>query len=84
LTTAEFALRPNIVAYGFGNADEPVMRAVGTVGAFIAERDVDVRSALKSIMESLVHSIVDSASQGQLAIPNQVPGMRTIAVDPVI
>jgi uncharacterized protein YegL len=91
LTDANWTSRPNILAFGFGSADENTIRQVATVRAFMANGTIGPADALKEFAQSLIRSIVNSATpsasnpQGgaNLAMPDNVPGFTNISA-PVI
>lgn len=56
------AWAPNIIAFGFGQADAATIQQVGTVGAFIADQDMSPAQALAEFAKALVRSVVASAS----------------------
>jgi uncharacterized protein YegL len=91
LTDPAWKAHPNILAFGFGDADEAVIRQVGTRRAFIADNSLSPAAALSEVAESLVRSIVNSSTESAadpsggatLAVPDHVPGFTTISA-PVI
>jgi uncharacterized protein YegL len=73
--------RPHIIAYGFGNAREQVIKRIATVAAFVAEKSDDNTSALRNALISFLHSMVASAASRRLEVPEQVKGYRTVPLD---
>lgn len=79
---------PNILAFGFGQADAAVLTKVveGRPNrAFIAEEGADPATVVPELMKGLISSIVSSSAsvytgEAQLQPPD-VPGMTPIAVD---
>lgn len=76
---------PNIIAFGIHGADGSTIGKVGTVGAFIATNGVAPASALKEIMGSLTHSIIQSSgsSSPQLVIPSAPSGTQAVPLEPM-
>ncbi|MCU4183981.1 VWA domain-containing protein [Acidiferrimicrobium sp. IK] len=80
--------RPNILAFGFGQADPAVLSAVveGKANrAFIADEGAVPATVVPELMKGLISSIVSSSAsvysgEAQLS-PPEVPGMTPIAVD---
>lgn len=80
--------RPNILAFGFGQADAEVIAAVaeGRPGrAFIADEGAQPAAVVPELMKGLISSIVSSSAsvysgEAQLT-PPEVPGMTPIPVD---
>lgn len=91
LTDASWKSRPNILAFGFGAADEKTIRQVATVRAFMANGTMGPAEALREFAASLVRSMVNSATSSQgnpnggvnLSMPNQVPGFTSVPADPI-
>jgi uncharacterized protein YegL len=80
--------RPNILAFGFGQADPHVLSVVAegkANRAFIAEEGSSPATVVPELMKGLISSIVSSSAsvysgEAQLT-PPEVPGMTAIAVD---
>jgi uncharacterized protein YegL len=91
LTDPNWSSRPNILAFGFGAADEGIIRQVATVRAFIANGSVGPAEALREFAQSLIRSIVNSVTPSAanpgggatLSMPDNVPGFTNISA-PVI
>jgi uncharacterized protein YegL len=91
LTDATWTARPNILAFGFGDADMNTISEVATVRAFIADGSRSVAEALREFANSLIRSIVNSGMQSAadpsggatLSLPDQVPGFTSIPSPPV-
>jgi uncharacterized protein YegL len=79
---------PNILAFGFGDADPAVLRTVSESKpnrAFIADEGADPSKIVPDLMAGLIQSIVSSSAsvytgEAQL-VPPEVPSMKTIPVD---
>lgn len=91
LTDPNWTSRPNILAFGFGQADENIIRQVATTRAFMANGTMGPADALREFAESLIRSIVNSASSTaanpgggiSLSMPDTVPGFTSIPAPPV-
>ncbi|WP_067504409.1 VWA domain-containing protein [Actinoplanes sp. TFC3] len=70
---------PHTVSFGFGNAVEPVLARIGTLRAFKAA--VDDKVAITNMLNTLLHTLVQSAGADGLRVPRQVPGFDTIPDD---
>lgn len=86
LTGPQFPLRPNIVAFGFGQAQEATIARVATFKAYAADRGENPRTVLSHIASELTRSILTSsqrasAGQASLSMPNNIQGMHEIAID---
>ncbi len=85
LVAPGFDYRPNIVAFGFGDADPETLRQVATYKAYVANDEQRPASVLKTIAKELTRSIMASsqkAASGQavLSLPDEVDGMRQLDV----
>lgn len=92
LTDPGWRPRPNILAFGFGQADAAVIRQVATTKAFISDGTLGPTDALKEFAKSLIRSIVNSGTSSAsnsnegsavLVMPEQVPGYVTMEADQV-
>jgi uncharacterized protein YegL len=85
LTSSEFPYRPNIIAFGFGDANPEVLTRVATLVAYQAEDGVNVAVALKEWARALTKSIISSVTgpKPTLAIPPVPAGFREIPVDKI-
>jgi uncharacterized protein YegL len=91
LTAADWRPRPNILAFGFGSADENVIRQVATTRAFMANGTIGPADALREFAQSLIRSIVNSVTPSasnpgggaNLSMPDNVPGFTNISA-PVV
>ncbi|MET9084341.1 VWA domain-containing protein [Streptomyces sp. NPDC004237] len=81
LLDPQWKTRPHIIAYGFGNAREQVIKKIATVAAFVAEKSDDNTSALRNALISFLNSMVASAASRRLEVPEQVKGYRTVPLD---
>jgi uncharacterized protein YegL len=79
LTDEGWAGRPDILAFGFGDADMNTICAVATVRAFVADGSRNVVVALREFGNSLIRTIVDSGARAELALPERVPGFTVVA-----
>lgn len=89
LTGESFAQRPNVLAFGIGNADASVIKQVATKDeyAFIAASGVDTGKAIAEFIKALTQSVISSGqalASGQAALPVEKPeGFISLAVDTV-
>ena len=91
ITAPEFPQRPNILAFGFGTADQATIQQVATVKAFIADGTLGPAEALKEFAQSLIRSIVNSGTRSAgnagggatLVMPDSVPGFTSLPADVV-
>lgn len=89
VTDPSWGPHPNILAFGFGNADAKTLQQVATIRAFISDQSLSPAQALNEFAQSLIRSIVRSGSSGgsgggmSLAMPDEVPGFTTIPADAV-
>ncbi len=88
LTDPGWKRRPNILSFGFGDADPAVLAEVSGSKpnrAFLAAEGAEPASVVPELMTGLIQSIVSSSAsvysgQAQLVLPD-VPSMRAIPVD---
>jgi uncharacterized protein YegL len=90
LVSQQFKYRPNIVAFGIGaRADQSVIASLATFRAFMDDGTMSPAEALKEFAVALTKSIVMSGSKSQgdgnmtLQTPEQVPGFKSLIVDPL-
>lgn len=88
LTDKANPLRPNIVAFGIGEADGAVISAVANFKAFLSDNSMSPASALKEFASALTKSILKSGSTASsagmtLQTPDSVPGFTSLSVDQV-
>ena len=81
--------RPNIIAFGIGDALADIIREIGTFKAFMSEDGVSPGAALHEFARALTKSIVKSGSSVAengsvtLQVPEQIPGFTELEVDPL-
>lgn len=78
-----WALRPNIVSFGFGQADASVIAKVATLKAYMAADGVSPAQALSEWAKVLLRSMLGSArslakGQASLALPTSTPGLNEV------
>lgn len=84
-----FELRPNILAFGVGNADGEIIKQVATRPeyAFIAAAGTDTGRAIATFLTALTQSVISSGqalASGQAELPVEKPeGFISLAVDMV-
>lgn len=88
LVDASFPQHPNVIAFGFGDADEAVIRKIATKAGYMADDGVSPGGALREWARQLTASIVGSASfseseQPRLVLPPVTSGLREIDLDEV-
>lgn len=91
LTDPSWGPHPNILAFGFGEADSQVIQQVATVRAFMADGTLNPAQALQEFAKSLTNSIVASGTQTAasadgtvtLSMPDQVPGYTSLPADQI-
>lgn len=86
LTDPSNRFRPNIVSFGFGNADDQILGEVATFKAYAANDGESPTQILQTIAKELTKSIMASsqaAAQGTavLSMPEHIAGMHEIAID---
>lgn len=82
LQDRSWRLHPHIITYGFGQASESVLRSIATVAAFVADEGPErTAEALSAALASLLSSLVASAREQQLQIPQEVAGYRSVPMD---
>jgi len=87
LTAKEFTYRPNIVAFGIGQADPAAISAIATFQAFIEDKSMSPAGALQEFAVALTKSIVQSGTTSSedggmvLQTPDKIPGYTSLSVD---
>lgn len=88
LTDPAWKRRPNVLAFGFGDADPSVLTVVSGSKpnrAFMASEGVEPATVVPELLAGLIQSIVSSSAsvytgEAQL-VPPEIPSMRPIPVD---
>jgi len=89
LTSEGFAQRPNVLAFGIGNAVASTIEEVATKAdfAFITAAGVDTGRAIAKFIEALTQSVINSGqalASGQAALQVEKPeGFISLAIDTV-
>ncbi len=89
LTDASWPARPNVIAFGVGDADPATIGRIGTLRAFMGQDGVSPGSALHEFARALTASIVRSGNSSSgsdgvsLRVPEQISGFTALRVDPV-
>ena len=73
-----FPHRPNIIAFGFGEANAQLLREIGTVAAYRAADALSASTSIASFGTLLVESVVASGTAGRLRLPTDAPPGLTI------
>jgi uncharacterized protein YegL len=79
LTDESWAGRPDILAFGFGDADMNTICEVATVRAFVADGSRNVVVALREFGNALIRTIAGAGARSGPALPDQVPGFTVVA-----
>ena len=90
LVDPQFRFRPNILSFGFGGANQDVIRAIATSSRFAFQADdaVETGEALQEFLSSLTNSVIQSglgAAQGEVKLEmDEAPaGFISLALDEV-
>lgn len=73
LVDAEFPHRPNIVSFGFGDAEDSIVAEIATLAAYAASDAVSAAAAIASFATLLVESVVASGTTGHFQLPAEAP-----------
>ena len=81
----DFPHRPNVIAFGFGDADDTILAEVATVVAYRASDAISASEAIASFGTLLVESVVGSGAAGYLRLPELPPqGMTAMAEEDLL
>jgi uncharacterized protein YegL len=85
LVDPDWSARPNIIAFGIGDADPATIGRIGTFQAFMSRGGVSPAAALHGFAHALTTSVVRSNEEDEvvLRVPAQVDGFTTLRIDPV-
>jgi uncharacterized protein YegL len=85
LVDPDWPARPNIIAFGIGDADASTICRIGTFQAFMSHGGVSPAAALHGFARALTTSVVRSSSDGDLVlrVPTQVAGFTALRIDPL-
>jgi uncharacterized protein YegL len=88
LTDPTWKRRPNVLAFGFGQADQEILAAVTSNlpnRAFIAAEGSEPATVVPELLKGLIQSIVSSSASvyegAALLVPPDLPSMHAIPVD---
>ncbi|HEV2781170.1 MAG TPA: hypothetical protein VGX25_17435 [Actinophytocola sp.] len=87
LTDPSWSVRPNVVAFGVGDADPAIIGRIGTFRAFLGQNGVSPGTALdgfiRALISSVVRSVGPSSGDGEcvLRVPDQVSGFTDLRMD---
>jgi uncharacterized protein YegL len=83
LVDPEWPARPNIIAFGIGDADAATIGRIGTFQAFMSQGGVTPAAALHGFARALTTSVVRSDDDGQveLRVPARIDGFTTLRID---
>ncbi len=82
LVDPEWKLHPNVVSFGFGQADETVISHVSTLAAYMADSGVSATGAIDIWARTLLQSMLHTAGTGVLAVPANVQGFHQVGESP--
>jgi uncharacterized protein YegL len=87
LVDPDWPARPNIIAFGIGDADAATIGRIGTFQAFMSDGGVSPAAALhgfaNALTTSVVHSADDVADDMLLRVPARIDGFTTLRIDPL-
>jgi uncharacterized protein YegL len=88
VTDPSWSTRPNILAFGIGDADAATISAVATFKAFLSDGSMGPAAALREFATALTKSIVKSGRSATadgmtLQAPDEVPGFTSLDVEQV-
>jgi uncharacterized protein YegL len=88
LVDPEWTARPNIIAFGIGDADASTIGQIATFQAFMSHGEVSPASALHGFARALTTSVVRSGcivpdGDMVLQVPVRVAGFTALQIDPV-
>lgn len=69
----DFPHRPNIVSFGFGDADHALLGEIATLAAYRASDAMTAAAAIAGFGTLLVESVVASGAAGRLQLPPNAP-----------
>lgn len=83
LVDPDWAARPNIIAFGIGDADAATIGRIGTLQAFMSRGGASPADALHGFARALTSSVVRSGDDGELTlrVPTQVAGFTALRID---
>ncbi len=89
LTDPTWSARPNVIAFGLGDADAATTRRIGTFRAFMSSSGVSPAAALHEFARALTRSVVQSSTwpgpdaEVVLRVPERVSGFTVVEIDAV-
>jgi uncharacterized protein YegL len=85
LVDPDWPARPNIIAFGIGDADAGTIGRIGTFQAFMSQGGVSPAAALHGFAHALTTSVVRSGDDGvvELRVPARIDGFTTLRIDPL-
>ncbi|EFC83774.1 VWA domain-containing protein [Parafrankia sp. EUN1f] len=81
LTAPDWPRHPHVITFGFGDANEAVLRRISTKSAFKAEPGVSQQDALVKVLVTLLNTLINSANSQNLALPTDIEGFRPIPIE---
>jgi uncharacterized protein YegL len=85
LVDPNWPARPNIIAFGIGDADAATIGRIGTFQAFMSQGGTTPAAALHGFARALTTSVVrsDDDDQVELRVPARIDGFTTLRIDPL-
>jgi uncharacterized protein YegL len=85
LVDPRWPARPNIIAFGIGDADAATIGRIGTFQAFMSQGGVSPAAALHGFARALTTSVVSANDEGEVAlrVPARIDGFTTLRIDPL-
>jgi uncharacterized protein YegL len=83
LVDPDFPARPNIIAFGIGDADAATICRIGTFSAYMSHGGTSPAAALHGFARALTTSVVRSNDDGEMAlrVPARIDGFTTLRID---
>ena len=84
LVDPDWPARPNIIAFGIGDADAATIGRIGTFQAFMSQGGVSPAAALHGFARALTTSVVrsyDDDNEVELRVPARIDGFTTLRID---
>jgi uncharacterized protein YegL len=72
---------PHVITFGVGDASKAVLAKVATRKAFLAEESIRQDRALAEALASLLNSLVSSAANHRLMVPDEVEGFTSVPLE---
>ena len=83
LTDPDWEHRPDLVAFGFGTADENTIAEIGTYRSFVADNTIGPAETVREFASALTEALLRSGDATILTVPDQVPGFTGLRTDEI-